>query len=98
MCQETGSVKSEIETTGDLEIGQFKKVSFIFGSQSIPKFGKLQDISKVKIRLVCLRFSEISSDILISSSSSQNSLESFSDEIFMEICNSFCIRDWNLFK
>jgi len=97
LSQETGSVKSEIETTGKIDIEQFKNVSFLIGTQNIPKFGKLQDIFAVKIRLLCLRIPEIYSDILISSSS-QSVSETFSDENFMEICKSFCIRDWTLFK
>jgi hypothetical protein len=97
LCQETSSVKSEIIKSDSLDIGQFKNVSFLIGTQSIPKFGKIQDITSVKIRLLCLRIPEISSDILISSSSQFDS-EAFSENIFMEICESFCIHNWTLFK
>ncbi len=82
---------------GKLDLEKFKIVPFITGTQSIPKFGKFQDTFKVKIRLLCLRIPTISSDILISLSSPIE-LEEFSDECFVEICKSFRILDWDLFK
>ena len=97
MCQETGSIDSKIEQSSFIEVGEFKVVPFIIGSQNIPKFGKLQDTTKVKIRLLCLRIPSITSDILVSFSSPSN-LEGFTDEFFFEICKSFCILNWDLFK
>jgi hypothetical protein len=44
-----------------------------------------------------LRIPQISSDILISFSYQKES-KVFSDDLFIEICQSFCIHDWSLFK
>lgn len=97
LCQETGSNESVIEQSGKLDIGEFTDVPFIIGNQQIPKFGKVNDSTSVKIRILCLRIPSISSDILISLSAPIN-FECFTDESFIHICKSFRIQNWSLFK
>lgn len=97
LCNETGAIDPKIESSGFMDLNEFKDVPFIIGTQNIPKFGKIQDTSTVKIRLLCLRIESVSSDILVSLSTPID-LEIFTDELFVQICKSFCIVDWKLFK
>lgn len=97
ICQETGSTNSTIEKCDKIDISEYKNVSYIIGTQNIPKFGKQDDSTSVKIRLLCLRIQSISTDILISTSSPKD-FECFTDESFIEICKSFKILNWSLFK
>ena len=98
LCEETGTIESQIEKNDILDFDGFKKIPLIIGTQNIPKFGKLQDTTAVKIRLLCLRIPSITSDILISLSSPITDFEVFSDDFFIEICKSFVVLKWDLFK
>ena len=112
LSHENESINTKIESTGTLDLDindgtidefdsktspDFVTNSYIIGSQSIPKFGKLKDTSNVCIRLMLIRIPSISSDILISFSNNEYDF-TFTDELFFETCKSFSIKNWSLFK
>lgn len=102
LAEDNGAVSSDIALLATAHVSQGGDVGLLVGTQNVPKYGKLDDVTTVRLALGCIHLNEHGTDVLVTfNAPSGSSYGSESDDTLLDllrrIVQSFELKDSGLF-